>query len=238
MIHSVLSYVITTHAYTRSMTARKHEFTDTIDWDRYWQDRSEDASEEYTASVSGGHYERVARFFDQVGIPDDAAFVGCGPSSLSVKIATKFPDMHVVGCDAAWSVIKENRDEYAGLSNLTFEQAILPTFDIDQEFDFVFCYATLHYVREIERAIENLYAHVRSDGHFVFNYPNRAYQDDHQGAEGQLRERLQLPINGENLLSQERIADILDADVRDFWEFVDTDGPFVRPANPCVIVDR
>ena len=220
------------------MTARKYEFTGTIDWDEYWGNWSEETPEEYTASVSCGHYKRVIRFFDRVGVPDDVAFVGCGPSSLSVKIATEFPNMHVVGYDAAWSVIEKNREEYAGLSNLTFEQAMLPIFDIDQEFDFVFSYATLHYVREIERAIEELYAHVRPNGHFVFNYPNRAYRNDHQDAEGQLRERLQLPINGENLLSQERIADVLNADVRDFWEFVGVDGPFVRLANPCVIVDK
>lgn len=38
MIHAALSYVITTHICTRSMAVRKHEFTEIIDWDEYWQD--------------------------------------------------------------------------------------------------------------------------------------------------------------------------------------------------------
>lgn len=214
------------------------KFTDTIDWDEYWQNWSDDATEEYAASVSGGHFERVARFFEQVGVPDDAAFVGCGPSSLAVKLARAYPNTQIVGYDAATSVIERNREKYADLPNITFERAVLPNFDIDQQFDLVFCYATLHYVRESERAIENLYARVRPGGHFIFNYPNEAYQSDHQDVEGQLRERLQLPINGENLLSEEKITNTLDGNVRDFWNVVDADGPFVRPANPCLIVEK
>lgn len=220
------------------MTGRRQEFTDTIDWDEYWREWDEDATEKYTASVSGGHYERVARFFEEVGAPDQAAFVGCGPGSLPVKVASAYPAMQVVGFDAAKSVIKRNREEYDDVPNVTFEQAVLPSFDVNRRFDFVFCYATLHYVREIERAIENLYAHVLLGGHLVFNYPNKAYQNDHRDVEGQLQERLQLAIDGENLLSQEKITEILDANAHDFWKVIDADGPFVRPANPCIIIEK
>lgn len=220
------------------MTARKEPFSDTIDWNNYWEEWDEGKDEEYAASVSSSHFERVGRFFEQVSIPDDSAFVGCGPGRLAAKVATAYPNMQVVGYDAAVSVIEKNREEYIDLPNIAFKQAVLPAFDVSQRFDFVFCYGTLHYVRESEHAIENLYDRIRPGGHLVFNHPNKAYQNDHLDAEGQLRERLQLPIEGENLLSQERIVDILDADIRDFWAAVDANGPFVRPANPCVIVDR
>lgn len=220
------------------MDNRGQEFTATINWDEYWEEWAEGATEEYRASVSGGHVERVTCFLEDVGIPDNAAFVGCGPGSLAVEVAKTYPTMQVFGFDASKSVIERNRETYEDVPNIMFEQAALPSFNVDQQFDFVFCYATLHYVREIERAIENLYVHVLPDGHLVFNYPNDAYRDNHRDVEGQLRERLQLAVNGQNLLSQERIAELLDADTRDFWEVIDADGPFVRPANPCVIVDR
>lgn len=220
------------------MTDQRRDFTDTIDWDEYWRDWTEDEHEEYTASVSGGHFERLDRFFEHVGVPDDAAFVGCGPSSLSVMVATAYPQMQVVGYDAAKPVIERNCEEYADLSNISFRQAVLPNFEVNRQFGLVFCYATLHYVRESESAIENLYERVCPGGQLIFNYPNKAYQESHQDAEGQLRERLQLPIEGENLLSREGITDVLDVDVRDFWNFVDAEGPFVRPSNPCVIVGK
>lgn len=220
------------------MTNRSQEFTDTADWNEYWEEWDEGKDEEYAASVSGGHFERVDRFFEKVGIPADSAFVGCGPGTLAAKVATAHPNMQVTGYDAAELVIERNREEYSNSANISFEGAALPDFDVTQQFDLVFCYSTLHCVRDSERAIENLYEHVRSEGHLIFNYPNEKYHEDHQDVEGQLRERLQLPVEGTNLLSHERITSILDADVRDFWGFVDADGPFVEPANPCVIIGK
>jgi SAM-dependent methyltransferase len=73
-----------------------------------------------------------------------------------------------MGYDAASSIIEENQLEYADLPNIAFDQAVLPSFDVYQQFDFVFSYATLHYVRESERAIENLHDHVRTGGRLVF----------------------------------------------------------------------
>lgn len=60
-----------------------------------------------------------------------------------VKIATEYPTMTVVGYDAAASVVEKNRAEYADLSNISFEQTLLPSFNVDQQFDFVVCYAPL-----------------------------------------------------------------------------------------------
>lgn len=220
------------------MPARNTPFEKTIDWDEYWTNWSDKEDETYAAVVSGGHFERIQRVFEQVGVPSTAAFVGCGRSSLPVKIGTAYPDMRVVGYDAARSVIEQRQDEQADVTNVTFKHAVLPEFAVDQRYEFVLCYSTLHYVREIERAIENLYAAIHSDGHLVFNYPNQAFQEDHQHAEGHLRKRFQLALNGVNLLSKERIEDILGVEIRDFWDVVDADGPFAQTANPCVMVDK
>ena len=50
---------------------------------------------------------------------------------------------------------------------------LLPEPEVDRRFDLVYCYATLHYVEAVERALRALYELVRPGGHLVFNYPNR-----------------------------------------------------------------
>lgn len=213
-------------------------FADTIDWNEYWRAWDEDSDEAYAASVSGGHFERLERFFDLVGVLDDAAFVGCGPGTLAKSVAAAHPETHVVGYDAAESVVAMNREARSGHPNLSFRIAVLPGFDVGRRFDLVFCYATLHYVRDSERAVENLYRHVRQGGHLVCNYPNEAYREAHRDVEGELRERLTVAVEGENLLSRHRIADLLAAEPRDFWEVIDAEGPFVRSSNPCLVVEK
>ena len=220
------------------MTNQKEAFTDTIDWDKYWQKWEDEGDEENGTSVSGGHFELVERFIERVGIPTDAAFVGCGPGILAAKVATAYPEMQVVGYDAAESIIKYNREEYQDVANLSFDKEILPEFTIDQHFDLVFTYGTLHYVQKSEWAIKKLYEHVRIGGHLICHYPNHKCHESRQSDEGWNRERFQLVIDGENILSQDRIAEFLDAEVRDFWDFVDAEGPFVRPSNACVVVDK
>lgn len=211
-------------------------FADTIDWDAYWRE-GRDADADYPADVAAGKFELLERFFERVGVPDDAAFVGCGPGDLPAAVAASYPGTLVVGYDAAASVLAANRDRH-DRPNLAFERAVLPAFDPGRQFDLVYCYATLHYVREAEAAVEALYRHVRPGGHLVCHYPNEATRRTHRDATGALAERFALVRAGANLLSRERVADLLDADVRDYWALVDADGPFVRPENPCVAVSK
>lgn len=213
-------------------------FADTIDWDAYWAGWEPDAEEEYAASVSGHHHDRLERFFDEVGVPETAAFVGCEPARLAAAIARAHPDTRAVGVDASSAVLDRNRATYGDLPNLSFERAALPEFPLDERFDLVFCYATLHYVGDVERALETLFAAVSAGGHLVCNYPNPAYREAHQDAQGELRERLHLPLSGANLLTRRAIEDCLDREVRDFWATVDAEGPVVRPENPCVVAEK
>lgn len=213
-------------------------FPASFDWDEYWRTWDGESDEDYTASVSGGHFDRLERFFERTGVPADAAFVGCGPGILANAVAAAHPGTQVVGYDAAEIVITRNREVHSDRPNVSFGIAVLPEFEVERWFELVFCYATLHYVRDSERAVENLYRRVRPGGHLVCNYPNEAYREDHREVTGKLRERLKLPIEGENLLSRPRINEILGADTRNSWELVDAEGPFVRPSNPCVVVEK
>lgn len=219
-------------------------FADSIDWTDYWRDWTRESAETYPATVAVDHADRVERFWETCEWPDstngpvNAAFVGCGPGELPATMARRFPTTAVVGYDAAPSAVTLARERASELSNCTARRATLPAFEVDRRFDFVWCYATLHYVRETERAVEALFDRVGPGGRLVCTYPNEAFRAAHADASGRLRDRFRLAIRGENLLSADRIESLLDREVRDFWTLVGADGPFVRESNPCIVAQK
>lgn len=228
----------------------------TINWDAYWREGRE-ADTDFPANVGAyGKADLLADFFEERGFPDDFASVGCGPADCPLELAERFPQMDVFGYDSAESVVRENRervesetidgesidDKTSDYGNVAFEVATLPDFDVERQFDFVYCYATLHYVRNVKRAIRNLYDHVRPGGHLVFNYPSdttREFYHDQFDDEEAFRDRFQLVFEGENVTSTAAIENLLDASVHDYWEAVDADRDVgAAPPNPCVYVEK
>lgn len=227
----------------------------TIDWDAYWrEDREADA--DFPANVGAyGKADLLAHFFEDRGVPDSFASVGCGPADCPLELAERFSEMDVFGYDSAESVVRENRERLGGETddettggkttgreNVTFEVATLPDFDVERRFDLVYCYATLHYVRDVERAVRTLYEYVRPGGYLIFNYPSeatRAFYHDQFADEPAFRERFELVFDGENVTSAENIEDALGASVHDYWDAVDADEDVgAAPANPCVFVQK
>jgi SAM-dependent methyltransferase len=211
------------------------EFEDTIDWNCFWKTADEDDRESATPSA---HHVRglLADLFDETGVPDSFADVGCGPGVVTFHVAESYPETTVVGYDAAESVLAENRQraEAAGPSNLAFERTVLPAFDPDRSFDLVLCFGTLTYVAETQHAVRNLYDAVAPGGHLVLGYVNLLgaahYREmlDHPEETGaeiedpkRFEERFQLALEGESTLSYERIYDATGTWPRSFWEFTD-----------------
>ncbi|WP_415379792.1 class I SAM-dependent methyltransferase [Halosimplex sp. TS25] len=228
---------------------------DTIDWHRFWTDA--DARDRADAGPSAHHAtDAVAAFLDETGVPDAFADVGCGPGHVAFAVADRYPDTRVVGYDAAEPVLEENceRAREDGVENVAFERTILPAFDPDREFGVVFSYFTLCYVREIEDALRAMYDAVAPGGYLVFNYQNRLARahwqrmadnpDEFLGEDSQFdadrfEERFRLLLDGENLLSYERIHDALGTWPQSVWSVVDK--PDVRWAwrhHPLVYVPK
>lgn len=222
----------------------------TIDWHRFWNEAEGDRR----ASASPGAYGKadlLSRFFEQVGAPGDLASFGCGPADLLFGLAERYPDLALYGYDAAPSIVEASRERAAGEGiDVEFSQGVLPDLMVDRRFDLVYCYATLHYVEDAERALRNLYARVRDGGHLVFNYPNRLtpaeYQrimaGDVEGVEVDpeaFADRFRLVLDRENLLSYERIQEVLGSWPRSYWSAVDApDERWTGRANPCVYVPK
>lgn len=214
------------------MTDDTHD--DTIDWNRFWRKADDDDRESATPSA---HHMRelLADFFAERGVPDSFASVGCGPGVVSFDVAERHPETTVVGYDAAASILSENRERARreGVENVSFERAALPDFDPGRQFECVFCYGTLCYVSESERALRSLYDAVAPDGHLVLGYMNRLAASHHRRAlssasesEHELdeearerrRRRFRLVFDEESTLSYRRIHDALGAWPRSFWE--------------------
>lgn len=255
------------------MTGTTHD--DTIDWHRFWTDAEGDHRESARPGRTHGMADLLDRFFERADWsdrshqsdsrdrPDSFAAVGCGPADCPLELADRHQDLDVFAYDATESAVREARERATerDLSNVTVETATLPAFDPGRLFDVVYCYAVLHYVEDVERAIRELYDAVAPGGHLVFNYPNRitrAEWDRESTGDGVLadepdfRDRFALLLDGKNLLSYDRIADVLGTQPRSFWSAADAPDywaaegtpPEVRTGltegviNPCVHVPK
>ncbi|WP_435333107.1 class I SAM-dependent methyltransferase [Haloarchaeobius sp. TZWWS8] len=214
------------------MTATDRTHPDTIDWNRYWTDADDEARESATPSA---HHMRelLADFVAAKSVPDTVADVGCGPGVVTFDLADRFPETTVVGYDAAEPILTENRTRAReeGIENVRFEQAVLPEFAPDTEFDLVVCYGTLCYVPESARALQALYDAVAPGGHLVLGYMNslaaahhRRLQAadpdelDHEFDPDAHRERFGLVMREESTLSYRQIHDAVGTWPRSFWE--------------------
>ena len=267
------------------MTDPTHSHT--IDWHRFWTDAEGDHRESARPGRTNGMADLLDRFFeradwadrhDQYDLPNQSdrsdppdsldrpnsfAAVGCGPADCPLELADRHPDLNVFAFDATEPAVREARERASerDLSNVVVESATLPEFDPGRSFDVVYCYAVLHYVEAVERAIRNLYDAVAPGGHLVFSYANRitrAEWDRESTGDGvladrpQFRERFALLLDGKNLLSYDAITEELGTRPRSFWSTADAPDywaaeespPEVRTGltegviNPCVHVPK
>jgi trans-aconitate methyltransferase len=229
--------------------------TGTIDWNQYWAEADE---EDRAGATPSDHHatDVVERFLEATGVPESFADVGCGTGRVAFDVARRHPETAVVGYDAAEPVLAENRERARkdGIENLEFEHTVLPEFDPDRESDVVFSYFTLCYVADVEQALQNLYDAVAPGGYLVCNYQNRMAQaywqqmaDDpgtHLGEDSsfdpdRFEDRFRLLLDGENLLSYDRIHDALGTWPQSVWSVVER--PDVRWAwrhHPLVYVPK
>ena len=182
---------------------------------------------------------RIMRFIRSKGL--DVRYVadfGCGPAVTLFALARQMPGCRFDGLDVSEKVLSLNhrRMRKEGLRNLRFLHAELPGPQTESEYDVVTCIATLHYVKDVRKALRGLYRMVKPGGYLIFNYPNRVQQAATRREAREdpvVRRRFALVLSGVNLLSQDAIADTLHQRPRSFWRDV---GEPPKWLNPCVVV--
>ncbi|MDB9250590.1 class I SAM-dependent methyltransferase [Halorubrum ezzemoulense] len=232
------------------------QYAGTIDWGEYW-DGADEAVREDTGPSADLVAEPFVEFLDanfRDG-PDAYADVGCGPGDLAFEVAERYPDTTVVGYDAAEAVLAANRERAREADReVAFERAVLPEFDPDRRFDVVSCLFTLCYVADIARAIERLYGAVEPGGCLVFNYHNRLARahynriaeapHEHLGEDAvwdpeRFTDRFELVLAGENLLSYERIHEVLGTWPQSVFSLADDAEPYAAHRyEPLVYVPK
>jgi len=91
--------------------------------------------------------------------------VGCGTGHLAAKIATN--GAQVTGVDQSPEMIREARAAYPALR---FEVMDARQLEFNEQFDAVFSNATLHWIKEPERAVASIARVLRPGGRFVAEF--------------------------------------------------------------------
>lgn len=97
--------------------------------------------------------------------------LGCGTGQLTEKIAQSGAE--VIGIDNADSMIVRARDNFSSLPNLRFEVADARNFHslfLQESLDAVFSNAALHWVKEADAVINNIYKALKIGGRFVAEF--------------------------------------------------------------------
>lgn len=230
-------------------------FERTIDWREYWADADE--ADRAGASPSAELLvDPLLALLEDRGAPTSLADVGCGTGMVPFAVSDRYPDATVVGYDAAEPIVAANRERTADRdrSNVEFRTATLPAFEPDEQYDVVCCFYTLCYVPEVERALEALYDAVAPGGDLVLTYHNSLARAHFQGIADAPHEHLEESspwdpdrftdrfaalLDGESLLSHERIHDVLGTWPQSAWSVVGDEHRY--PAwrhNPLVFVPK
>lgn len=236
----------------------------TIDWDAFWRTPLTPADRDAMCRRGHDAARLLGDLFVERGVPETVASVGCGAAVVLLDLAEEFPDTAFYGYDPAPAALERartNRDERAtatdplapdwGIADVTFAPASLPAPDIDRTFDAVYCLNTLDYVPDIERALRDLFALVADGGVLVFNHPSparQAWHETHLADPGDywlgeyderwLRRRLRLVDTGENVLTRERIAELLGREPRPVGAFLEGVAPNPDPVAPVLAVEK
>lgn len=235
------------------MTQTKYE--NTIDWDHYWSEANRKERDDANASVEFV-VDPLLEFLQEMGRPDSYADVGCGGGAAVFAVADRYPETTVRGYDAAEPVLGDNRvrARKEGTTNVSFGRIVLPRFNPGQQFDLVSCFFTLCYVADVKRALQNLYDAVAPGGFLVFTYHNRlaqaqfrkvaqspdTYLDDSAPFDPDTyADRFELVLEGESLLSYEKIHDTLETWPQSVWSVTeDAERYGAWRQNPLVYVPK
>ena len=94
--------------------------------------------------------------------------IGCGDGILTEQLATMVPEGYVLGIDASKSMIETAKS--LSRNNLSFQIKDINHLDYESRFDLVFSNATLHWVKNHNLLLRNVYRSLRENGFLRLNF--------------------------------------------------------------------
>jgi len=103
--------------------------------------------------------------------------IGCGTGELTAQIAAS--GAKVTGLDSSASMIASAQQHYP---DIAFKVADATNFSVPEQFDAVFTNATLHWIRQQEKALDRIHHHLKPGGRLVLEMGGKGNVDDITGA--------------------------------------------------------
>jgi trans-aconitate 2-methyltransferase len=94
--------------------------------------------------------------------------LGCGDGVLTAELASLVPQGFVTGIDGSSGMIDTARK--LERANLHFRLLDINQLDYSNEFDLVFSNATLHWIKDHDRLLKNVYRSLKKEGVLRFNF--------------------------------------------------------------------
>lgn len=94
--------------------------------------------------------------------------LGCGDGTTTWQLARLVPDGRVTGVDASTGMIEAARIHQA--ENLFFELKDIKALNYSDEFDIVFSNATLHWIKDHDTLLANVFRSLKTGGIVRFNF--------------------------------------------------------------------
>jgi trans-aconitate methyltransferase len=131
-----------------------------------------------THEFDGKKYEKASahqrewgtKLLSELGLQGNESVLdlGCGDGTLTTQLAELVPHGEVVGIDSSQGMIDAARPKES--STLTFHRMDINELDFKERFDIVFSNATLHWVKDHERLLQNVRRALRVGGRLRFNF--------------------------------------------------------------------
>jgi trans-aconitate methyltransferase len=103
--------------------------------------------------------------------------LGCGTGELTAQLAAT--GARVTGIDSSAAMIESAKQHFP---DITFQVADATSFSLPEQFDAVFSNATLHWVRQQEKALDRIYQQLKPGGQLVLEMGGKGNVDDILGA--------------------------------------------------------
>lgn len=103
---------------------------------------------------------------------DTVLDLGTGDGKNLIAFAHLCPNNQFFGVDNSESMLAQAHMflEESALENISFAYADIESFSLEQEFDWVISYSTLHWIKDMSSACHNISQHVKSGGRFFFYF--------------------------------------------------------------------
>ena len=121
------------------------------------------------SSVQLSHAERLLSNLSLQG-DEKILDLGCGDGKITAILSKMVPQGLVVGLDPSVSMLikaEEVRKETCA-PNLFFYEGFAEDFLLDENFDHIIAIHVMHWIKEQEKALKNVYAHLKPNGYVHF----------------------------------------------------------------------